>query len=242
LKQILGFRKILNKMKQILKFVAVAGLFLSATGCVNNEQKKNEENQAPAKVEAVDLGLTSGTKWASCNVGAESPENYGDYFAWGETTSKEVYSDTTYTYYIVPDSAAADSSAKKVWKNIGVDIAGTEYDAATAIMGDEWKMPTEAQCKELVDECEWSWTESNGVNGYKVVGKNGNSIFLPTSGVRGAADVGKNDMIGGFWSSTLCEAAETSGDFAMAVYFFSESRAVEKGGRWMGRSVRAVAK
>ena len=160
-------------MKQILKFVAVAGLFLSATGCVNNEQKKNEENQAPAKVEAVDLGLTSGTKWASCNVGAESPENYGDYFAWGETTSKEVYSDTTYTYYIVPDSAAADSSAKKVWKNIGVDIAGTEYDAATAIMGDEWKMPTEAQCKELVDECEWSWTESNGVNGYKVVGKNG---------------------------------------------------------------------
>lgn len=229
-------------MKQILKFVAVAGLFLSATGCVNNEQKKNEENQAPAKVEAVDLGLTSGTKWASCNVGAESPENYGDYFAWGETTSKEVYSDTTYTYYIVPDSVAADSSAKKVWKNIGVDIAGTEYDAATAVMGDEWKMPTEAQCKELVDECEWSWTESNGVNGYKVVGKNGNSIFLPASGVRGAADVVKNDMIGGFWSSTLCEAAETSGDFAMAVYFFSESRAVEKGGRWMGRSVRAVAK
>ena len=103
-------------------------------------------------------------------------------------------------------------------------------------------MPSEAQCKELVDECEWSWTDLNGVNGYKVVGKNGNSIFLPASGVRGAADVVKNDMIGGFWSSTLCDAAETSGDFAMAVYFFSESHAVEKGGRWIGRAVRAVAK
>ena len=139
-------------------------------------------------------------------------------------------------------AVSADSSAKKVWKNIGADIAGTEYDAATAALGDAWQMPSEAQCKELVDECEWSWTELNGVNGYKVVGKNGNSIFLPASGVRGAADVVKNDMIGGFWSSTLCDAAETSGDFAMAVYFFSESHAVEKGGRWIGRAVRAVAK
>ncbi len=231
-------------MNKTLKFVAALGLFLSATGCVNNEQKKNDnvDGLNSAKIESVDLGLTSGTKWASCNVGADSPEKYGEYFAWGETSPKEVYSDTTYSYYNVPDSLAADSSAKKVWKNIGADIAGTEYDAATAVLGDAWKMPTESQCKELVDECEWTWTEMNGVNGYKVVGKNGNSIFLPASGVRGAADVVKNDMIGGFWSSTLCEAAETSGDFAMAVYFFSESRAVDKGGRWMGRAVRAVAK
>ena len=231
-------------MNKTLKFVAALGLFLSATGCVNNEQKKNDnvDGLNSAKIESVDLGLTSGTKWASCNVGADSPEKYGEYFAWGETVSKEVYSDTTYSYYLIPDSVAADSSAKKVWKNIGSDIAGTEYDAATAVLGDAWKMPNESQCKELVDECEWTWIEMNGVNGYKVVGKNGNSIFLPASGVRGAADVVKNDMIGGFWSSTLCDAAETSGDFAMAVYFFSESRAVEKGGRWMGRAVRAVAK
>ena len=231
-------------MKKTLKFVAALGLFLSATGCVTNEQKKNDNVDGfnSTKVEPVDLGLTSGTKWASCNVGAESPEKYGEYFAWGETTPKEVYSDTTYSYYNVPDSLAADSSAKKVWKNIGADIAGTEYDAATVILGDAWQLPNESQCKELVDECEWNWTELNGVNGYSVVGKNGNSIFLPASGVRGAADVVKNDMIGGFWSSTLCNAAETSGDFAMAVYFFSESRAVDKGGRWMGRAVRAVAK
>ncbi|MBR5210486.1 MAG: hypothetical protein IKV67_11625 [Paludibacteraceae bacterium] len=231
-------------MNKTLKFVAALGLFLSATGCVNNEQKKNDnvDGLNSAKIESVDLGLTSGTKWASCNVGADSPEKYGEYFAWGETVSKEVYSDTTYSYYLIPDSVAADSSAKKVWKNIGSDIAGTEYDAATVVLGDAWQLPNESQCKELVDECEWTWTEMNGVNGYKVVGKNGNSIFLPASGVRGAADVVKNDMIGGFWSSTLCDAAETSGDFAMAVYFFSESRAVEKGGRWMGRAVRAVAK
>lgn len=229
-----------KKMRKSLKFVAVLGLFLSATGCVNNDQK-NANEKTSGKCEAVDLGLTSGTKWASCNVGAESPENYGDYFAWGETKSKDVYSDTTYSYYAMT-SSDLDSTVKKVWKNIGSDIAGTEYDAATANMGEAWKMPSEAQCKELVSECEWTWTEVNGVNGYKVVGKNGQSIFLPAAGVRGAADVVKNDKSGGFWSSTICEAAETSGDFAMTVYYFSESRAVEKGGRWMGRSIRAVAK
>lgn len=227
-------------MRKTLEFVAALGLFLTATGCVNNEKK--ETAGSSAKCEAVDLGLTSGTKWASCNVGAMSPEKYGEYFAWGETQSKDVYSDTTYAYYIAADSVAADSSAKKIWKNIGSDIAATEYDVATVIMGDAWKMPTDSQCKELLSECDWTWAEENGVNGYKVSGKNGNYIFFPATGVKGAADVVNNDKIGGFWTSTISDAPETSGDFAMAVYFFSESRAVEKGGRWIGRPVRAVAK
>ncbi|MCQ2189802.1 MAG: hypothetical protein MJZ00_07860 [Paludibacteraceae bacterium] len=230
-------------MRKTLNFVATVGLMIFATGCVNNETKKNEGGEAQtSKCESVDLGLTSGTKWASCNVGADAPEAYGDYFAWGETISKEVYSDTTYKYYIAADSVAADSSAKKVWKNIGADIAGTEYDAATAVMGDAWKMPTEAQCKELIYECDWAWTEVNGVNGYKVTGKNGNSIFLPAAGLRGAGDVVNNDKIGGFWSSTICDAPETSGDFAMHLNYYSESHAVEKGGRGYGRTIRAVAK
>lgn len=228
-------------MKKILKLVAVLGLFLSATSCGNNE-KKNEANNEVKKCEAVDLGLTSGTKWASCNVGADAPEMYGDYFAWGETKSKEVYSDTTYSFYILCDSVAPDSLPKRIWKNIGSDIAGTEYDAATVHMGDAWKMPNEAQCKELIYECEWTWTELNGVNGYQVVGKNGNSIFLPASGLRGAGDVVNNDKIGGFWSSTLCDAPETSCDFAMHLNYYSESHAVEKGGRGYGRTIRAVAK
>lgn len=230
-------------MRKTLNFVATVGLMIFATGCVNNETKKNEGGETQtSKCESVDLGLTSGTKWASCNVGADAPEAYGDYFAWGETISKEVYSDTTYKYYIAADSVAADSSAKKVWKNIGADIAGTEYDAATAVMGDAWKMPTEAQCKELIYECDWAWTEVNGVNGYKVTGKNGNSIFLPAAGLRGAGDVVNNDKIGGFWSSTICDAPETSGDFAMHLNYYSESHAVEKGGRGYGRTIRAVAK
>ncbi len=230
-------------MRKTLKFVAALGLFLSATGCVNNDQKKEKESEESlsTKCESVDLGLTSGTKWATCNVGATAPEKYGEYFAWGETESKDVYSDTTYAYYIVADSEAADSSLKKTWKFIGADIAGTEYDAATANMGDTWKMPSEAQCKELVSECEWSWTELNGVNGYSVVGKNGNSIFLPASGVKGASDVVNNDKIGGFWSSTLMEA-DSLGDFALSVYYYSESHSVDKGGRWIGRTIRPVEK
>lgn len=229
-------------MKRAIKFVAALGLFLTAASCANNEKKNETENHQLAPVEAVDLGLTSGTKWASCNVGADAPENYGDYFAWGETKSKEVFSDTTYSYYVISDSVAADSAVKKIWKNIGADIAGSEYDAATVNMGDAWQMPNENQCKELIYECEWSWTDVNGVKGYKVVGKNGNSIFLPASGLKGSSDVVNNDKIGGFWSSTLCVAPETVGDFAMIVGFYSESHTVEKGGRGYGRSVRAVAK
>ncbi len=231
-------------MRKTLNFVAALGLILSATSCVNSDSKKAPEGDfnCVSKCDSVDLGLTSGTKWASCNVGADKPEASGEYFAWGETKSKEVYADTTYAFYVLSDSVAADSLARKTWKHIGSDIAGTEYDAATVIMGDAWKMPTEAQAKELIDECEWTWVEVNGVNGYKVAGKNGNSIFLPATGLKGSNDVVNGDMIGGFWTSTECTAEETNGDFAMAVRFFSESHALEKGGRGYGRSIRAVVK
>lgn len=231
-------------MRKTLKFVAALGLFLSATGCVNNDQKKNveSENALSTKCESVDLGLTSGTKWASCNVGATAPELYGEYFAWGETQPKDVYSDTTYAYYMIVDTPSADSTVKKICKHIGDEIAGTEYDAATAVMGSDWKMPTEVQCKELISECQWTWTDLNGVKGYSVVGKNGNSIFLPATGVRGASDVLNNDKIGGFWSSTLLQSEDSNGDYAMCVYFYSESHTIDKGGRWIGRTIRAVAK
>lgn len=226
-------------MRKILKLVAALGLFLFATGCGNNEKNGGVKKEC----EAVDLGLTSGTKWASCNVGADSPEKYGDYFAWGETQAKDVYSDTTYTFYVIADSAVIDSSAKKMWKSIGSDIAGTQYDAATVIMGDAWKMPTATQCKELLSECDWEWTMlENNIGGYKVTGKNGNSIFIPAAGLRAANDIVNTDKIGGFWTSTMCDDEDTEGDFAMAVYFYSESHTVEKGGRGYGRTIRAVAK
>lgn len=119
----------------------------------------------------VDLGLS--VYWCSCNVGAESPEEYGDYYAWGETKPKSSYSQNNYSYY---------DKDKAQYINIGDDIAGTEYDAATVNLGSDWRMPSKTEMEELVSKCEWEWTQINGINGYKVTGPNSNSIFLPAAG------------------------------------------------------------
>ena len=119
----------------------------------------------------VDLGLS--VYWCSCNVGAESPEEYGDYYAWGETKPKSSYTEENYSYY---------NNDTKVYTDIGENISGTEYDAATVNLGSDWRMPTKAELQELLDKCTWEWTQINSVNGYKVTAENGNSIFIPASG------------------------------------------------------------
>ena len=141
------------------------------------------EVEAP-NYEAVDLGLS--VKWATFNVGAESPEDYGNYYAWGETEPKDSYtSSNSVTYGVEMD-----------------DISGNaEYDAATANWGSSWRMPTYDEMEELVDNCTWEWTTQNDVNGYLVTGSNGNSIFLPAAGWDSTSlyDAGSG---GYYWSST----------------------------------------
>lgn len=119
----------------------------------------------------VDLGLS--VYWCSCNVGAESPEEYGDYFAWGETKPKSQYTKETYSYY--------DNNTKQ-YIDIGKNICGTEYDAATVNLGSDWRMPSEKEFDELKEKCSLEWAQISGINGFKVVGPNGNSIFIPASG------------------------------------------------------------
>ena len=137
--------------------------------------------------EWVDLGLPSGLKWATCNVGASSPEDYGDYFAWGETSPKAEYtSENSITY--------GEQMS---------DISGNaQYDAATANWGGSWRMPTKEEMRELVDHCEWTWTRVNGVNGSKVIGPNGSCIFLPAAGGRYGASLSGDGSYGLYWSST----------------------------------------
>lgn len=118
----------------------------------------------------VDLGLS--VYWASCNLGAEKPEESGDYYAWGETKPKSNYSEYNYSYYDANTTVMTD---------IGNDISGTQFDAATVNLGSDWRMPTKIEMKELMDNCEWKWSQINNINGYVVTGKNGNSIFLPAA-------------------------------------------------------------
>lgn len=136
----------------------------------------------------VDLGLS--VLWATCNVGASTPEEYGEYYAWGETEMKESYTTDNYMYY-----------SNGTYIKLPNNIANTEYDAAHTKRTYTWRMPTQAEMDELATRCTWKWTSQKGVNGYLVVGPSGNSIFLPAAGHM--RDVPINIGFTGFyWSAT----------------------------------------
>ncbi len=188
------------------------------------EARLEEENRKKYNGrEWVDLGLPSGIKWATCNVGADKPEECGNYYAWGETETKSEYT--------------ADNYA--TWrKNLG-DISGDSlYDAARRNWGGSWRMPTKAECQELVDNCTWTWTTQGGHNGYKVTSKkNGNSIFLPASGYRSRSSLFDQGKVGDYWSST---PRESSTDRACGLYFYSGDHLVGWSYRRIGLTVRPV--
>ena len=174
----------------------------------------------------IDLGLPSGTKWACCNVGASAPEQYGNYYAWGETSPKSEYDWDTYQY-----------GSKDDVVDIGSDIAGTQYDAATANWGSPWRMPSQAQIEELTESCTSTWTTQNGVNGRKFVGPNGGTVFLPAAGGRWYGELNGAGSNGLYWSSTLLEGYP--GD---AYYLGFRSGGAYWSGyyRFRGRTVRPV--
>ena len=186
----------------------------------------------------IDLGLPSGTKWACCNVGASAPEGYGNYYACGETQPKSVYNAVTFAYYTGQDTDGdgnIDTNFSVV--NIGSDIAGTQYDAATANWGAPWRMPTLTQIEELVNNCTSVWTTQNGVNGRKFTGPNGGTIFLPAAGDRVYSKLSDAGSRGYYWSSTLDESYPS---LACGLDFVSGGAWWSVSGRWVGRSVRPV--
>jgi hypothetical protein len=170
--------------------------------------------------EWVDLGLS--VKWATCNVGASTPGDYGNYYAWGETATKSNY-----------DFATCASTGKS-WGDIG---GNPSRDAARANWGGSWRMPTKAEFQELVDNCTWTWTTQNGKNGYKVTGKNGQSIFLPAAGYRFGDELYDGGEYGLFWSSTPYESSTAD---AYGLYFLEGGQDVGWSYRSFGRSVRPV--
>ncbi len=155
---------------------------------------------------AIDLGLPSGTKWACCNVGASSPEEYGGYYAWGET---EVQANNRYSW----SSYRHCDGSSATCHNIGDDIAGTEYDVAHVKWGGSWRMPTRAQQEELIENCTREWTQLYGVNGFLVTGPNGGKVFLPAVGERWEGELDYEGSYGYYWSSSLCAFAENSAGY-----------------------------
>ncbi len=155
--------------------------------------------------EFVDLGLPSGTLWATMNVGASSPEDYGGYYAWGETEEKSNYNWSNYKWcngneYSFLTKYCTDELYGTVDNKTDLE---PEDDVAHVLWGGSWRIPTAAESVELAEKCIWSWIYVNGVNGYKVTGPNGNSIFLPAGGQRDKTKVNERGKYGYYWTSTV---------------------------------------
>ncbi len=190
--------------------------------------------------EYVDLGLS--VKWATCNVGASKPEEYGDYFAWGETTSQ---SNNRYYWDSYKLCKGSYTTTTKYCTNTSYGTVDNKTtleltdDAAHVNWGGSWRMPTKTEQDELKTKCTWVWTTQNGVKGYKVMSKtNGNSIFLPAAGSRRVAPLDDVGTQGNYWSSSLC----TNNSYSAYSLFFDWNHANTNDNthRVSGLSIRAV--
>jgi hypothetical protein len=189
--------------------------------------------------EYVDLGLPSGLKWATCNVGADAPENAGGYYAWGETEEKDDYSWKTYKYY---DDVYATVTKYCIHERFGLvdgeKTLGAEDDVANVKWGATWRIPTYEEQQELCNKCTWEWTTVNGVSGYQVTGPNGNSIFLPAGGYKNDGNIFNKVSCGYYWSSSVLKKSSNR-----AYYLQFNSEEYTKGDfsrRYSGRNIRPV--
>ncbi len=194
----------------------------------------------------VDLGLPSGTLWSTCNIGANNPEDCGDYFAWGETTPYGQNGKTDFNWSTYKWCEGSGTTLTKYCNNIEYGYNGftdgktkldPEDDAAYVNWGPAWRMPSLEQMNELRTNCTWTWTTKGTVNGYEVTGSNGNSIFLPAAGGRINSSLYNAGSLGYYWSRTLNESGPS---YARYLYFGSSDIGTDDEGSCYGLSVRPV--
>lgn len=227
-------------MKRLLYILIVFLMPINALAQnVGGEIKRNSSNSAKSELsvkkptqvrkvtehEYVDLGLS--VKWATCNLGAASPSDFGNYYAWAEIEPKADYSENNYVYrdeegqYFVFDS----------------DIEGTEDDAAHIAWKSSWRLPTKEEWEELGRKCKWEWTNKDGHNGYLITGSTGNSIFLPAAGGYIGSELSYTKM-GLYWSSKQMEYLVNG---AYGLHFNSSGAGWGDGSyRWQGHTIRPV--
>jgi len=258
-------------MKKLKFLAAVCCMAAVFTACEKNEPSDNTNNNGTNTDQNggnsntgsdnatgtanghgyVDLGLPSGTKWATCNVGATKPEEYGNYYAWGETSPKTTYDWNTYKWATATWDATYEFWELETLTKYNTDsdygtvdnktVLDLEDDAARANWGGAWRMPTDAEWTELRDNCTWTWTDDyngTGVAGRIVTSKiNSNSIFLPAAGCRDFDGLNDAGVYGCYWSSSL---DTDNPDRAWVVYFDSDYVNNNSSIRDYGQSVRPV--
>ena len=235
----LGFRSDEAYMGHDTRFIGLS------VRLVKDVEGETTEPETPTNTENgheyVDLGLS--VKWATCNVGASQPEEYGDYFAWGETQPKDYYDCSTYKWCNGSYNNLTKYNTKSSYGTVdNKTVLEAADDAARANWGGSWRMPTDAEQDELHTECTWTWTTENGVNGYRVTsnkaGYTDKSIFLPAAGDRYDSSLDGAGSYGYYWSSSL----RPDGPFDAGYLYFSPSYVYggSSRSRCCGQSVRPV--
>ena len=228
-------------MKKLYYIAAVALLTLGMVSCEDHDDDTNTDNQNVPEG-YVDLGLPSGLLWADCNIGATTPEGYGDYYAWGMIETSSDYGWASYTYGDYNEG----NGSYTMYKYNTTAMYGTvdnqttllpDDDAATHALGSGARMPTKAEWQELLENTASEWTSVNGVYGRKFTASNGNSIFLPAAGGRFGTGLDGVGLYGRYWSSSVLESDPY---YAWGMGFIESHQDVFDGSRDFGRSVRAV--
>ena len=173
----------------------------------------------------IDLGLPSGTKWACCNVGASRPDDFGGYYAWGETKQKSYYDWSTYEF-----------KSENGYEYIGSDISGTAYDAATVNWGAPWKMPSVGRCEELIRSTTISSATVNGVYGCKFTGRNGSTIFIPGAGNKLGTEIYAPYSVE-CWTSSLFTQGQSN---AHDLYCSGDEAGIFNDSRRRGKTIRPI--
>ena len=210
-----------------------------------DEEKKEEPKKESVIPEYVDLGLPSGLKWATKNVGASTPTDFGYYLSWGEISEKLNYDWSVYRWCSGKGNTlikyCCDAESGRV---DSLKVLEPADDAASKLMGKDWRMPTYSEYDELINECTWKWVTSyNGVNvnGYVITGSNGKSIFFPAGGAMMGTNLYSKDITGGYWSSSLREDKSLNNSAILIMFEEGEYR-LESEYRMNGFNVRAVRK
>ena len=218
-------------------------IFINATfTACSDDDDEEEEATSEFDSHAVDLGLPSGVLWSDVNLGASAPEDYGDFFAWGEVETKSNYSWETYKY------GKANALTKYVPKNKANSIGNNGFyddktqlertdDAAAVNLGGKWRTPTKADWDELSENATWTWETLNDIEGYRVTGPTGKSIFLPTCGGYNGPTLRFAGFGGAYWTPSFVDENPVNGVY---FYFRNGSRYFDDSERYFGRSIRPV--
>ena len=212
----------------------ISCLIMCATFCAMVAQTTGEE----VGHTWIDLGLPSGVKWASTNIGANRPQDLGNYYAWGETTLKTDFRWATYSH------GTGYNSLTKYNNSDGLLSLDATDDAASTTWGGAWRMPTKDEWAELQAHCVWTWTDDyqkTGVAGYVVASKNNDaSLFLPAAGCRYANQINEKGVHGYYCSSSLFRTSTYYGSAYQLQFFQSYFNSDWNHARYYGSSVRGV--